>query len=59
MPIESANPVMNWEWLHRETPSDVFSSQIKPSDSLAGMPNGTMKAFEGWIKLRTKEGDES
>ena len=59
MPIESANPVMDWEWLHRETPSDVFSSQIKPSDSLAGMPNGTMKAFEGWIKLRTKEGDES
>ena len=58
MPIESANPVMNWEWLHRETPSDVFSSQIKPSDSLAGMPNGTMKAFEGWIKLRAKEGDE-
>lgn len=58
MPIESANPVMNWEWLHRETPSDVFSSQIKPSDSLAGMPNGTMKAFEGWIKLRTKEGEQ-
>jgi len=59
MPIESANPVMDWEWLHRETPSDVFSSQIKPSDSLAGMPNGTMKAFEGWIKLRRKEGDDS
>ncbi len=58
MPIESANPVMDWEWLHRETPSDVFSSQIKPSDSLAGMPNGTSKAFEGWIKLRKKEGDE-
>ena len=51
MPIDDAKPNLSWRWVHRETPSDWVESEIKRSDSLAGLPNDKMKAYEGWIKL--------
>ncbi len=51
MPIDDAKPNLSWRWVHRETPSDWVETEIKRSDSLAGLPNDKMKAYEGWIKL--------
>lgn len=51
MPIDDAKPNLSWRWVHRETPSDWVEAEIKRSDSLAGLPNDKMKAYEGWIKL--------
>ena len=51
MPIDDVKPNLSWRWVHRETPSDWVETEIKRSDSLAGLPNDKMKAYEGWIKL--------
>ena len=59
MPIDDAKPNLKWSWTHRETPSDWMEAPIKRSDSLAGLPNGKMTAYEGWIKLDIDESQES
>jgi hypothetical protein len=51
MPIDDGKPQMQWKWLHRESPSSVLQSDVKASDDLAGLPNGKMLAYEGWLKL--------
>jgi len=51
MPIDDGKPQMQWKWLHRESPSSVLQSEVKASDDLAGLPNGKMLAYEGWLKL--------
>lgn len=51
MPIDDGKPQMQWKWLHRESPSSVLQSDVKSSDDLAGLPNGKMLAYEGWLKL--------
>ena len=55
MPIDDAKPNLIWRWVHRETPSDWKESEIQDSDSLAGLPQGKMTAYEGWIKLDIDE----
>lgn len=55
MPIDDGLPNITWNWMHRETPSDWKSSDIKRSDSLAGLPNGKMRAYEGWLKLNIED----
>ena len=55
MPIDDAKPNLIWKWVHRETPSEWKESEIKDSDSLAGLPAGKMTAYEGWIKLDIDE----
>ena len=51
MPVDDGIPNLSWTWVHRETPSEWVEAEIKRSDSLAGLPHGKMKAYEGWMKL--------
>ena len=55
MPVDDGLPNVSWSWMHRETPSEWQSSDIKRSDSLAGLPNGKMRAYEGWLKLQRED----
>lgn len=55
MPIDDGKPNVAWSWMHRETPTEWQSSEIKRSDSLAGLPNGKMRAYEGWLKLQRED----
>ena len=59
MPIDGAKPNLIWSWTHRESPSEWVETPVKRSDSLAGLPNGKMTAYEGWIKLDIDESQDS
>ena len=59
MPIDDAKPNLIWKWVHRESPSEWKESEIKDSDSLAGLPSGKMTAYEGWIKLDIDENTQN
>ena len=41
------------------SPSEWIETRVKRSDSLAGLPNGKMTAYEGWIKLDIDESHDS